>query len=101
MPYEATIHAMRKKEYDMEKPDSHTNAIEIAVLKEQVGGLREQQKAHAAATEKRFDAVDGQLEILVATLNKGKGAYGVLFLVSGFIGAAIIQGASWVFGKLN
>ena len=78
----------------------HVNTIKIAVLEEQVGGLREQQKAHATATEKRFDAVDEKLEILVATLNKGKGAYGVLFLISGFIGAAIIQGASWVLSKL-
>jgi hypothetical protein len=79
------------------------NALEIAVIKEQIKGIREQQSTHAKDTRERFDYVDEKLEVLVATLNKGKGAYAVLFLVSGLIGAATIKAAGVVLhaiGKL-
>lgn len=74
----------------MEPETQH--AVDIAVLKEQVNGLREQQKAHADATSKRFDALDESVGELIAAFNKGKGAYAVLFVLSGILGAAILKG---------
>lgn len=77
------------------------NAIKIAVVQEQIIGLREQQKAHSDATSRRFDSIDEKLETLMATLNKGKGAYAVLFLLSGLIGAAFFKAASFVLSALK
>jgi hypothetical protein len=76
--------------------DSITNTVEIAVVKEQIKGIREQQAAHAKDTRDRFDHIDAKLEVLVATLNKGKGAYAVLFLISGLIGAAVIKAVGFI-----
>lgn len=72
--------------------DSHMeNTVKIAVLEEQIKGVREQQSAHAKDTRERFDVMDSKLDELLAMLNKGKGAYAVLFLLSGAIGAAVIK----------
>jgi hypothetical protein len=67
------------------------NTVKIAVLEEQVKGIREQQAAHAKDTRERFDDVSHKLDELLAMLNKGKGAYAVLFLLSGALGAAVIK----------
>ena len=81
--------------------NEHENAIKIAVLNEQILGLREQQKAHSDTTNRRFDSIDAKLETLMATLNKGKGAYAVLFLLSGLIGAAFFKGASFILSAIK
>lgn len=72
-------------------PEHMENTVKIAVLEEQVKGIREQQYAHAKDTRERFDVMDGKLDELLSMLNKGKGAYAVLFLLSGAIGAAVIK----------
>lgn len=72
------------------------NSIEIAVIKEQIRGIREQAASHAKDTRERFDSIDAKLETLVAAFNKGKGAYAALFLLSGMIGAVIIKTASLI-----
>lgn len=71
--------------------DHMQNTVEIAVLKEQIKGIREQQAAHAKDTHERFDDMGHKLDELLAMLNKGKGAYAVLFLLSGALGAAVIK----------
>ncbi len=71
--------------------DNMANSIKIAVLEEQVKDIREQQSAHAKDTRERFDVMDSKLDELLAMLNKGKGAYAVMFLLSGAIGAAVIK----------
>jgi len=38
------------------------NALEIAVIKEQVSGLREQAKAHQQVTKEQFDKMMGKLD---------------------------------------
>ncbi len=77
------------------------NSIKIAVLEEQVKGIREQQSAHAKDTRERFDDVSHKLDELLAMLNKGKGAYAVLFLLSGAIGAAVIKLGSVILGWMK
>lgn len=99
--------------------DEHANTVKIAVLEEQIKGIREQQSAHAKDTRERFDiqaedtrerfdAQDKKLDImnqtlgeLLAAFNKGKGAYAVLFILSGAIGAAVIKVASMFMGWMK
>jgi len=72
------------------------NTVKIAVLEEQIKGIREQQAVHAKDTRERFDAMGDKLDELLAMMNKGKGAYAVLFLISGALGAAFIKIAGLV-----
>jgi hypothetical protein len=78
--------------------DNVSNAIKIAVVEEQVKGVREQQAAHAKDTRERFDftnnkidSLDAKIDELLASLNKGKGAYAMLVIMSGLIGAVVIK----------
>lgn len=74
--------------------DDHQNAIEIAVIKEQISGLREQHRNHAETTKKQFDALGGKVDELLAAFNRGKGAYAASIALAGLIGAVIIKGIS-------
>lgn len=67
------------------------NTVKIAVVEEQIRGIREQQAAHAKDTRERFDDLESKIDELLAMLNKGRGAYAVLFLLSGAIGAVLIK----------
>jgi len=74
------------------------NAIKIAVVEEQIRGVREQQANHAKDTRERFDLtnnkidnMDGKIDQLMASLNKGRGAYAMLVMMSGLVGAVIIK----------
>ena len=69
----------------------HEHSVKIAVLEEQMKGIREQLKAHNESTQKRFDVMGEKLDELLTASNKGKGAYAVLFVLSGAIGAAVIK----------
>lgn len=49
--------------------------VRLAVLEEQIRGIREQQKAHAEKTEKAIDRMATEMAQLLEIVNKGKGAY--------------------------
>lgn len=72
-------------------PPEHANAMKIAVLEEQMVGLREQQRAHNAATQKRFDSMEKKLDELTAIMNRGKGAYAASMALAAGIGAILIE----------
>lgn len=72
-------------------PPEHANAMKIAVLEEQMIGLREQQRAHNAATQKRFDGMEKKLDELTAIMNRGKGAYAASMALAAGIGAILIE----------
>ncbi|MDX2095650.1 MAG: hypothetical protein SFW64_06915 [Alphaproteobacteria bacterium] len=67
------------------------NALKIAVLEEQIIGLREQQRAHNAATQKRFDGMEKKLDELTAIMNRGKGAYAASMALAAGVGAILIE----------
>lgn len=67
------------------------NALRIAVIDEQIYGLREQQRAHNAATQKRFDGMEHKLDELTAIMNRGKGAYAASMALAAGIGAVVIE----------
>jgi hypothetical protein len=100
--------------------DDHVaNTVDIAVLKEQIAGLREQQRSHAIASEQRSneisDAVKGvhteltgaikevqkDVTSLLASMNRGKGAWAMLVLMASAGGAVIIKLAGAVFTALK
>lgn len=72
-------------------PPELANAMKIAVLEEQMIGLREQQRAHNAATQKRFDGMEKKLDELTAIMNRGKGAYAASMALAAGIGAILIE----------
>lgn len=74
----------------------HQNALKIAVIEEQIVGLREQQRLHNASTQKRFDGMERKLDELTAIMNRGKGAYAASMALAAAIGAILIQAANIV-----
>lgn len=79
----------------------HDNAIRIAVIDEQIAGLREQQKAHNESTQKRFDGMEKKIDELTTVINKGKGAYAASMIMAAAIGAVILAFISWIFSQLH
>jgi hypothetical protein len=71
--------------------EEQQNAIKIAVIEEQIGGLREQQRAHNAVTQTRFDRMEKKLDDLTAIINRGKGAYAASLMLAGLIGGFILK----------
>lgn len=71
------------------------NAIKIAVVEEQIKGLREQQTAHNLSTQNRFDSLSKKLDDLTAIMNRGRGAYAASMIFAGAIGAALLALLSW------
>ena len=69
----------------------HQNALKIAVIEEQIIGLREQQRLHNAAAQKRFDSMEKKLDELTAIMNRGKGAYAASMALAAGIGALLIE----------
>jgi len=67
------------------------NALKIAVIEEQIVGLREQQRMHNAATQKRFDGMEKKLDELTAIMNRGRGAYAASMALAAAIGAILIE----------
>lgn len=72
------------------------NAVRIAVVEEQIRGLREQAKVHADQTQIRFDRLEGKVDTLVGVMNRGRGAYAASLAIAGIIGAAVLKAIDWV-----
>lgn len=70
------------------------NAIDIAVLREQIGGLREQSRMHNEVTQKRFNNLETKIDELMGIMNRGKGAYAASMGLAAALGAALIEGFS-------
>ncbi|MEJ0009878.1 MAG: hypothetical protein WDN72_04720 [Alphaproteobacteria bacterium] len=78
--------------------DETQNALKIAVIEEQIGGLREQQRAHNAVAQTRFDRMERKLDDLTATINRGKGAYAASLLIAGIVGGFFLKLAGLLTG---
>jgi len=81
--------------------DDQANALKIAVIEEQIYGLREQQRAHNESTQKRFDIFEGKMDGLITAMNRGKGAYAASMVFAGIIGAVVLSVLSWALGFLH
>jgi hypothetical protein len=81
--------------------DERTNTIKIAVIEEQIVGLREQQKVHNESTQKRFDGIARKIDDLTAIMNRGKGAYAGSMAMAAAIGAILIEAINVVSSFFN
>ena len=84
----------------MREPEQE-NALKIAVIEEQIVGLREQQRLHNASTQKRFDGMEKKLDELTAIMNRGKGAYAASMALAAGIGAILIEAINIVTSLLH
>ncbi len=74
------------------------NTVRIAVVEEQIRGIREQQRAHYASAQRRFDEIDAKMDELLAVINRGRGAYAASLVVAGVLGGFIIKIGALVAG---
>ena len=77
--------------HEMEVIMEHQNALRIAVIDEQIHGLREQQRMHNEATQKRFDSMEQKIDELTAIMNRGRGAYAASMALAAAIGAVLLE----------
>lgn len=68
-----------------------THSIRIAVIDEQIKGIREQQRSHNATTQRRFDEMESKIDALIAIINRGRGAYAASLVLAGLIGGFVIK----------
>lgn len=73
-----------------------TNALKIAVIEEQIHGLREQHRAYNVSAQKRFDGMEKKIDELTAVMNRGRGAYAASMALAAAIGAVLIETISLV-----
>lgn len=71
--------------------EEQEHGIRIAVIEEKIGALREQQRAHNAATQARFDRMERKLDDLTAVINRGKGAYAASLVLAGLVGGFLLK----------
>lgn len=81
--------------------DENNNAIKIAVVEEQIKGLREQQAAHNNSTQNRFNGLEAKIDELTAVMNRGRGAFAASIALAGAVGAAIVAGLSAISDYLH
>jgi hypothetical protein len=74
-----------------EQPTERSNALRIAVIDEQIKGLREQQRAHNESAQRRFDRMEIKLDQLAAGINRGRGAYVAAITVAAAFGTMLIE----------
>lgn len=67
------------------------NALKIAVIEEQIAGLREQSRVHNESTQRRLDRMEKKLDELTAIMNRGRGAYAASMVLAAGIGAVLLQ----------
>ncbi len=70
---------------------NHPHAVRIAVIEEQMLGLREQSRAHNESTQRRLERLEKKLDELTAIMNRGRGAYAASMVFAAGIGAVIMK----------
>ena len=72
------------------------NDIKIAVLEEQIKGLREQHKAHSDQTRELLTRLFDEMDALKEAMNKGKGVFAASLTIAGVLGGIISTVVQWV-----
>lgn len=91
-------------------PVTDNAKVEIAVMQEQIKGIREQQKAHAETTARSFDdqnkkmdsnfaLIFSSLEKINTAMSRGNGVFVACLSFAGMIGAAITWAVTYVAGR--
>lgn len=76
----------------MQETHTHPHAIRIAVIEEQMLGLREQSRAHNESSQRRLETLEKKIDELTAIMNRGRGAYAASMALAAGIGAFLMQG---------
>ena len=72
------------------------NSVRIAVVEEQIRGLREQAASHNTSTINRLNHIESKVDDLMAIMNRGKGAFAVSVALAGTIGAAVMAAIQFI-----
>ena len=73
--------------------------VEVAVIQEQIRGIRDQQKLHSENTEKLFTKLFDEIDELKAAMNRGKGVLAASLMFAGLVGGAAsgaVEYFAWV-----
>lgn len=81
--------------------DELKNALKIAVIEEQILGLREQQRAHNLSTQRRLDSLEQKLDELTAIMNRGRGAFAASMALAAGIGAIVIEAINFLISSVH
>jgi methyl-accepting chemotaxis protein len=73
----------------------------LAVVEEQIKGLREQQKAHATETKYMFANLSAEIKELTEIMNKGRGAFTFALMLSGSMGAMATHLVTFLMEKMR
>lgn len=79
----------------------HPHAVRIAVIEEQMLGLREQSRAHNESTQRRLETLEKKLDELTAIMNRGRGAYAASMALAATIGAVLMKGMAAIASLRN
>ena len=75
-----------------------TDAVEIGKLQVQIQYFQAKHDASAINTEKLFDKLFDEIDVLKAAMNRGRGVFAASLTIAGMLGgtaAAIIEYLSW------
>ena len=74
--------------------------VKVAVVEEQIKGLRAQHKAQSDRINARLLELETSITDLLALMNKGKGAYALMVMISAGLGAVLIKVISYIFARV-
>lgn len=75
------------------------NNVKIAVLEEQVRGVREQNKAQFQSIQDMLTKLFSEMDELKEAMNKGKGVFAASLTFAGVIGGAVSIALQWILSK--
>lgn len=75
--------------------------IKIAVLEEQVRGIREQNKAQFDSIQNMLTKLFREMDELKEAMNKGKGVFAASLTFAGVIGGAVSIALQWLLSRGN
>lgn len=67
------------------------NAIKIAVVQEQLLGLRAQQEFNNDSMQRRLGGLEVKIDELAAIMNRGRGAYAASMALAAAIGGLLLE----------
>lgn len=85
-----------QKEQMANSQQAQHNALKIAVIEEQIYGLRAQQNAHYESALRRFDHMEQKLDKLTAALHQSRGALAAASAIAACVGALMLQAAEFI-----
>lgn len=77
--------------------DEVQRAVEIGVIKEQINGIREQQKTHMVDTKEMFGELFEQVSEINLSLSRGRGMFAGAMMAAGVAGGIMAKAIGVIF----